>query len=126
MAFAGSHDGLRACTVRANHPSDLAQWILAGIPVGVSVSYALLNGEPNPKPGDGHLVVVCGGDADGLVEINDPGRSLPRVHRHIDREVLVRAWAYSGYTAYLVWPTNRATPRGAIEMDNLKPSPGTR
>lgn len=119
-AFAGSHDGLRACTVRANRPSDLVHWLSVGYPVGVSVSYALLNGEAQPTPGDGHLVVVCGGDAEGRLEINDPGRALPRVHRHIDRDVFVRAWAYSAYTAYLVWPADLATPYGAVELDKPK------
>ncbi len=109
-AFIGSHVGLRSCVVRANSPKDLATWLAAGFPVGVSVSLALLNGEAKATVGDGHLVVVCGGTADGKVIIADPGRALVRVHREIAADAFVRAWAYSAYTAYLVWPEDREPP----------------
>lgn len=109
-AYIGSHAGLRACVARANSPKDLGAWLTAGYPVGVSVSLALLNGGANPTPGDGHLVVVCGGTTDGKVVIADPGRALPRVHREIDPSVFVRAWAYSAYTVYLVWPEDTEPP----------------
>ncbi len=110
MAFVGSHSGLRGCVARANRPQDLVSWIEAGYPVGVSVSLALLNGEAKPTPGDGHLIVVCGGTRDGKVEIADPGRALPRIHREIDPEVFMRAWAHSAYTVYLVWPEDQTPP----------------
>lgn len=109
-AYIGSHAGLRACVARANSPKDLAAWLMAGYPVGVSVSLALLNGGPKPTAGDGHLVVVCGGTADGKVVIADPGRAIPRVHREIESDVCVRAWAYSAYTVYLVWPEDMEPP----------------
>ena len=109
-AFIGSHTGLRACVARAHSPADLTAWLAAGYPLGVSVSLALLNGEAKPTVGDGHLVVVCGGTADGKVIIADPGRALVRVHREIAADVFVRAWAYSASTAYLVWPEDRIPP----------------
>lgn len=110
MAFVGSHAGLRGCVARANHPKDLVSWIEAGYPVGVSVSLTLLNGGPKPTPGDGHLIVVCGGTRDGKVVIADPGRAIARVHREIDRDTFMRAWAYSAYTSYLVWPEDQTPP----------------
>ncbi len=110
MAFVGSHAGLRGCVARANRPQDLVSWIEAGYPVGVSVSLTLLNGGPKPTPGDGHLIVVCGGTSDGKVVIADPGRAMVRVHREIDPDTFMRAWAYSAYTAYLVWPEDQSPP----------------
>ena len=124
MAFVGSHSGLRGCVARPNSPQDLVSWIEAGYPVGVSVSLALLNGEPKATPGDGHLIVVCGGTRNGKVEINDPGRAIARVHREIDPDTFMRAWAHSAYTAYLVWPEDQLPPPwagvrlGRVQLQN--------
>lgn len=110
MAFVGAQPGLRGCVARANRTSDLVPWISAGYPVGVSVSFSLLNGQARASTGDGHLIVVCGFTAAGKVIIADPGRALPRVHREIEAAAFVRAWAASSFTAYLVWPDETTPP----------------
>ncbi|MFM8358046.1 MAG: C39 family peptidase, partial [Verrucomicrobiota bacterium] len=84
-AFLGQPDGLRACVARLGGIPDLEHWILHGCPVACSVSYALLRGAPEPRPGDGHLVVVRGFSAGGDVWVNDPGVRRDRVRRTVPR-----------------------------------------
>ena len=109
-AYAGQHDGLNACVARLGGIGDLERWILAGVPVAVSVSYARLKGAPNPAPGDGHLVVVSGFTTTGDVRVHDPGVSKERVIRTFPRADFARAWDHSSRTAYLVWPETMAPP----------------
>ncbi len=108
-AFAGSRPGLQACVARLGGVDDLAALNSAGIPVAVSVSYALLKGADRIAPGDGHLVVVCGFAGDKVV-INDPGVRMSRVRREFPLADFRRAWDASHRTAYLVWPSDRALP----------------
>ncbi|MBN9691783.1 MAG: C39 family peptidase [Verrucomicrobia bacterium] len=114
MAFAGSHDGLRACVSRLGGMADLERWILSGAPAAVSVSYALLKGKPAAESGDGHLVVVRGFTPEGDVIVNDPGVRRERVRRVFPRADFIRAWNYSDRTAYLVWPEDHLVPVGSV------------
>jgi hypothetical protein len=107
-AFAGSFPGLRACVTRLSDVAELEDWIAAGVPVAVSVSYNLLRGRPRDRS-DGHLVVVRGFTAEGDVVVNDPGTGRD-IRRVFPRENLARAWAVSGRTVYLVHPENHPRP----------------
>ncbi len=110
MAFAGARPGIRACVARLEDVADLEAWTLRGIPVAVSVSYAMLKGAPQAVPDDGHLVVVRGFTAVGDVVVNDPGVRRERAQRTFPRADFARAWVYSQRTAYLVWPEARPVP----------------
>lgn len=112
MAYAGQVPGLRSAVARLADIPDLERWIDAGLPVAVSVSYALLQERPRPESGDGHLVVVRGFTADGDVWINDPGVRISRVQRQIPRAAFRAAWRHSRNTAYLIWPDDQALPVG--------------
>jgi hypothetical protein len=50
-AFAGALPGMRAYVTRLGDVSELEEWIAAGVPVILSVSYALLKGKPTPEAG---------------------------------------------------------------------------
>lgn len=109
-AYAGRQPGLQSCVARLGGLGDLERWILAGIPVATSVSYAQLKGALHPRPGDGHLVVVSGFSLSGDVQVHDPGVARSRVVRTVPRADFDRAWAHSCRTAYLVWPESMAAP----------------
>ncbi len=114
MAFAGSYPGLHSAVARFSGVADLERWIDSGAPVAASVSYALLKGRPEPELGDGHLVVVRGFTAEGEIIVNDPGVRRERVRRVFPRADFARAWARSGRTVYLVWPTGHSLPVGPM------------
>jgi hypothetical protein len=107
MAFAGSNRGMRAYVTRLGDVSELEQWIAAGIPVGLSVSYNRLRGKGTG--GSGHLVVCVGFTATGDPIINDPG-TLKNVRKTFPRQNLIDAWSYSRNTVYLVYPEDSALP----------------
>jgi hypothetical protein len=109
MAFAASFDPFVAYVSRFAGISDLERWVEAGIPVGCSVDYTLLQGKTGPKAG--HLVVLLGFTADGDPVFNDPGWSklVRQTYKRADFE---RAWASSHRTVYLVYPSGVPTPRG--------------
>lgn len=121
MAFAGSHDGLRACVSRLGGIADLERWVLSGAPAAVSVSYALLKGKPAAESGDGHLVVVRGFTPEGDVIVNDPGVRRERVRRVFPRADFIRAWNHSDRTAFLVWPEGHPVPVGTVFPAVSKP-----
>lgn len=108
MALVGSLSGLRARVTRLSDVAELEDWIAAGVPVAVSVSYNLLRGRPRERE-DGHLVVVRGFTPEGAVVVNDPGTSRD-IRRVFPRDNLARAWAVSGRTVYLVHPESHPLP----------------
>jgi hypothetical protein len=107
MAYAASHRGMRAYVARFSDISELEDWVEAGIPVAVSVSYGLLRGKT--ERGNGHLVVCIGFTEEGDPIFNDPGRS--KVRQIYKRADLARGWAESERTAYLVYPEGTETPK---------------
>jgi len=114
-AFAGSFKGMRAYVTRFSDISELEDWVAAGIPVIISAPWELL------KPGRheasaGHLTVVIGFTKDGDVVINDPATNLKvESVRHIyKREDVIRAWAASHNTVYLVYPESAKIPRNRL------------
>jgi len=108
-AFAGSLPGMRAFVTRLSDVSELEDWIVAGVPVVISVSYDLLRGEAKPKAGDGHLVVCVGFTPQGDVVVNDPG-TRHEVRRTFPRKDLIRGWDNSRNTVYLIYPESVSPP----------------
>jgi hypothetical protein len=106
-AFAGAHHGMRGYVTRFSDVSELEDWIEAGIPVAISVSYGYLKGKA--EPANGHLVVCIGFDESGNIVVNDPGRSA--VRQVYSRENLIKAWAESENTVYIVHPQDWKLPR---------------
>ena len=106
-AFAGSFPGLRAYVARFSDVSEMEEWIAAGIPLAFSVSYSLLKGQT--EPGNGHLVVCIGFTENGDVIVNDPGRR--QVRQTYRRGNLVKAWAASKNTVYLIHPEDARVPK---------------
>ena len=76
------------------------------MPVALSVSYNLLKG--STEKGNGHLIVCIGFTDSGDIIVNDPGRS--KVRQTYSRANLIRAWAESHRTVYLVYPEKFSTP----------------
>ena len=110
-AFAGSLPGMRAYVTRFGDISELEDWIAAGIPVMISARYDLLQDGRAPDY-NGHLTVCRGFTDTGDVVINDPWTD-PKVEslRHIyQRANVIRAWATSHNTVYLVYPENWPVP----------------
>ena len=110
-AFAGSLDGMRAYVTRFSDISELEDWIAAEIPVIISARYDLLQ-DGRPDDFSGHLTVCCGFTESGDLVINDPWTDLKTESvRHIyKRANVIRAWATSHNTVYLVYPENTKLP----------------
>lgn len=106
-AFAGAHEGIRAYVARFSDVSELEDWVQAGIPVAVSVAYGYLKGRA--EKANGHLVVCIGFDESGNIVVNDPGRS--QVRQVYLRENLIKAWAESENTVYIVHPEDWKVPK---------------
>jgi uncharacterized protein YvpB len=106
-AFAGAHEGMRAYVTRFSDVSELEEWVDAGIPVAVSVAYGYLKGRD--QKANGHLVVCIGFDEVGNIVVNDPGRS--QVRQVYLRENLIKAWAESENTVYIVHPEDWKLPK---------------
>jgi hypothetical protein len=110
-AFAGSFDGMRAYVTRFNGISELEQWINAGIPVIISAPWGMLD-PSRVSTGNGHLTVCIGFTKDGDVVDNDPGTNPKKSVRHIyKRQDVIRAWAQSYNTVYLVYPASAQIPK---------------
>ena len=108
-AFAGALPGMRGYVARLTDVSELEDWIAAGVPVAVSVSYDQLRGRTARSPGDGHLVVCVGFTEQGDPIVNDPG-TRHQIRRTFHREHLITAWRASHNTVYLIYPESQPTP----------------
>jgi len=108
-AFAGSLPAVRGYVTRFSDVSEIEDWIAAGVPVPISVAYTVLKGAPPRAGPDGHLVVCVGFNEDGDVIVNDPGVPAP-VRRVYPRENLIKAWARSHNTVYLIHPERTDIP----------------
>ncbi len=66
--------------------------------------------------GAGHLVVCIGFTEKGDVVINDPATNLQKESvRHIyQREAVIRAWAASRNTVYLIYPQRAKIPQDRL------------
>lgn len=110
-AFAGSLKGMRAYVTRLSDISELEDWIAAGIPVIISARYDLLQ-DGRPPDLNGHLTVCRGFTESGDLVINDPWTDVKvESIRHIyKRANIIRAWATSHNTVYLVYPEGWPVP----------------
>jgi hypothetical protein len=110
-AFAGSLDGMGAYVTRFSDISELEDWITAGIPVIISARYDLLK-DGRADDFNGHLTVCRGFTENGDLIINDPWTDTKvESIRHIyKRNNVLRAWATSHNTVYLVYPENSKLP----------------
>jgi len=105
-ALAGGFPGLRAWVTRLDGLPDVEDWIAAGVPVILSVRWDRLADGRTPDA-NGHLLVCTGFTAAGDVVVNDPaarperGEAVQQVYR---RANVLRAWAGSHQTAWLVEP----------------------
>lgn len=108
VAFAASRIGMTGYVTRFRSVDDIEEFVACGVPVACSVSYGHLKGK-GKQDNDGHLVVVVGFQEDGTPVFNDPGRNVVRMT--YAREDLVRAWAESKNTVYIVHPKGWPTPQ---------------
>jgi hypothetical protein len=111
-AFAGALPGIRAYVTRLSDMRELEDWIAAGIPPVVSVSYDLLKGMQRERD-PGHLMVCTGFTKEGDIVLNDPAHRPGRgeVARSVyPRSNFLRAWKRSEYTVYLLYPEGAKLP----------------
>jgi len=111
-AFAGTFSGMRAFVTRLTDVSELEDWIAAGVPVILSVSYRLLKGKESGS--EGHLVVCVGFTKGGDVVVNDPWAKLEegeKVRKTFPRKNLIEGWGASSNTVYLIYPDSIAPPK---------------
>ena len=112
-AFAGAFPGIRAYVSRFDSITELEQWIAAGIPVIISAPYQLL-GDQESGSGNGHVVVCTGFTESGDVIIHDPWARLEtgqKVRRVYQRKNVIKAWATSDNTVYLIYPESAMIPQ---------------
>jgi len=111
-AFAGAFPGFHAYVSRFDSMTELEDWIAAGIPVIISAPYQLL-GDQESGSGNGHVVVCTGFTESGDVVIHDPWARLEtgqKVRRTYLRKNVLKAWATSNNTVYLIYPTSAKIP----------------
>lgn len=111
-AFAGSFPGMRAYVTRFTEIRELEDWIAAGLPVVVSVSYDLLKGKERDND-PGHLLVCSGFTEQGDPVLNDPAHHPERgevCRRVFTRANFLRGWQRSRNTVYLIYPEGAHLP----------------
>ncbi len=111
-AFAGSFPGMRAYVTRLSDVRELEDWIVAGTPPIVSVSYDLLKGKDTDSD-PGHLLVCDGFTSDGDIVLNDPAHHPEKgeaCRRVFPRANFIKAWARSQFTVYLIYPEGTRVP----------------
>lgn len=111
-AFAGSFPGIRAYVTRFSDIRELEDWVEAGIPPIVSVSYDLLKGRDKDND-PGHLMVCDGFLANGDIVLNDPAHHPDKgeaCRRTFSRANFLRAWRRSRNTVYLIYPEGSKLP----------------
>jgi hypothetical protein len=105
--------GLEGYVTRFTSMAQAEEWVAAGVPVIMSVSWGRgqLTGAAIAAS-NGHLMVLVGFDTGGNPIINDPAAaSNEAVQRTYKRGELERLWLQgSGGTAYVVYPLGRAVP----------------
>lgn len=119
-AYAGQF-GLEAFVTRLRSLTEAEQFIEAGIPLVVSVSF-----KKNELTGagygtDGHLMVIVGFTRSGDVVVNDPASHLvasdDEVRTVYDRTELESVWRHSGGTAYVIHPAGQQLPASLTPLE---------
>jgi hypothetical protein len=106
--------GMESYVTRFSRMSQVEEWIAAGVPVIMSVSWGRqqLTGAPI-STSNGHLMVLVGFDGKGNPIVNDPAApGNETVQRTYMRAELERLWLQaSGGTAYVIYPAGKTVPR---------------
>ncbi|HET6626344.1 MAG TPA: C39 family peptidase [Nocardioidaceae bacterium] len=116
--------GVRAYVTRLRSLTEVEQFIKAGIPLVVSVSFKQDELEGAGYDTAGHLLTVIGFDQDGNVVSNDPAsHGLPsndEVRTTYDREQFENAWMIpTGGIVYVIHPPDVPLPEPPAEPNWL-------
>jgi hypothetical protein len=114
--------GLESFVTRLRSLTEAEQFIKAGIPLVVSVSFEKGDLDGAGYGTNGHLMVIVGFTKDGDVVVNDPASHLIRsddaVRTVYDREQFENTWIpHSGGVVYVIHPANKALPRTTPEAN---------
>jgi hypothetical protein len=113
VAHAASFAGMDGFVARFPALTALEPWIVARVPLALSIAFAprALRGAPLPASGS-HLLVLRGFDRAGNPIVNDPaGPTDATVRRIYPRAALERAWLTgSGGTTYVIYPKGWPVP----------------
>jgi hypothetical protein len=112
--------GLESFVTRLRSLTEAEQFIRAGIPLVVSVSFKKEELDGAGYGTNGHLMVIVGFDEDGNVVVNDPASHLVKSNETVrttyDREQFENTWIpHSGGIAYVIRPAGHALPDRTAE-----------
>ncbi|MGH3096623.1 MAG: C39 family peptidase [Streptosporangiales bacterium] len=119
-AYAAEFPHMESFVTRLRSLAEAEQFIKAGIPLVISVSFDAEDMDGAGYSTNGHLFVITGFTADGDVIINDPATahdaSVTRVYR---RDQVENAWVpHSGGIAYVIHPANVPLPPNVSDEHN--------
>jgi hypothetical protein len=114
--------GLRGFVTRLRTLTEAEEFIAAGIPLVVSVSFKKGELKGAGYGTNGHLMVIVGFTADGNVVCNDPASHLipdnGQVRVTYDREEFENVWApHSGGIVYVIHPADVGLPTAPPEAN---------
>ena len=120
-AYAGRY-GLDSFVTRLRSLTEAEQFIKAGIPLVVSVSFKKGELDGAGYGTNGHLMVIVGFDDQGNVIVNDPASHLIRsddaVRTTYDREHFENTWIpHSGGIVYVIHPAGVPLPTRTAEAN---------
>ncbi len=120
-AYAGRYD-LESFVTRLRSLTEAEQFIKAGIPLVVSISFKESELDGAGYGTNGHLMVIVGFTEDGDVVANDPASHLiesnDQVRTVYDREQFENVWIpKSGGIAYVIHPTDVPLPPAPAERN---------
>jgi len=118
-AYAGRYD-LESFVTRLRSLTEAEQFIKAGIPLVLSISFKESELDGAGYGTNGHLMVIVGFTEDGDVIANDPASHLiesnDQVRTVYDREQFENVWIpKSGGIAYVIHPTDVSLPSAPAE-----------
>jgi hypothetical protein len=113
---------LESFVTRLRSLTEAEQFIKAGIPLVVSVSFKESELDGAGYGTNGHLMVIVGFTADGDVVVNDPASGLipsnDEVRRTYDREQFENVWVpHSGGIVYVIRPADVPLPPAPAEAN---------
>ena len=120
-AYSGQY-GLESFVTRLRSLTEAEQFIKAGIPLVVSVSFKENELDGAGYGTNGHLLVIVGFTESGDVVVNDPASHLKQSNDEVrtvyDREQFENVWIpHSGGITYVVHPRDVAVPARAAEAN---------
>jgi Peptidase_C39 like family len=114
--------GLEGFVTLLRSLTEAEQFIKAGIPLVVSVSFKKSELDGAGYGTNGHLMVIVGFDESGDVVVNDPASHLipsnDQVRTTYDREQFENTWIpHSGGVAYVIHPSSTPLPAAPAEAN---------